>query len=52
MWEAKGETIESTCRRKAMDILAEHRPPPLPVNVEAEIERILRRHLGPNFHLE
>jgi trimethylamine--corrinoid protein Co-methyltransferase len=51
-WQAKRETIEQTCRRKAQDLLAQHRPPPLPVQVEAEMERILRRHLGPDFHLE
>jgi trimethylamine--corrinoid protein Co-methyltransferase len=51
-WQAKGETIEQICRRKAQDILAEHRPPPLPARVEAEMERILRRSLGPDFHLD
>ena len=51
-WEAKGETIETLCRRKAQDILASHQPVPLPSNVEAEIERILRRYLGADFHFE
>jgi trimethylamine--corrinoid protein Co-methyltransferase len=51
-WQARGETIEQACRRKARAILAEHRPPPLPAEVEAELERILRRHLGPDFRLE
>jgi trimethylamine:corrinoid methyltransferase-like protein len=51
-WQAKGETIEQLCRRKAQDLLAEHHPPPLPAGVEAEMERILRRTLGPDFHLE
>jgi trimethylamine--corrinoid protein Co-methyltransferase len=49
-WQAKGETIEQICRRKAQDILAEHHPPPLPAHVEAEMEHILRRYLGPDFH--
>jgi trimethylamine--corrinoid protein Co-methyltransferase len=51
-WQAKGDTIEQTCRRKAQDILAQHRTPPLPTRVEAELERILRRYLGPDFHFE
>ncbi len=49
-WKAKGETIEEICRHKAEDILAKHCPPPLPADVEAELERIVRRHLGHNFH--
>jgi trimethylamine--corrinoid protein Co-methyltransferase len=51
-WEAKGETIETLCRNKAQEILASHQPAPLPSNVEAEMERILRRYLGADFHLE
>lgn len=51
-WQAKGETIEQICRRKAQDILDQHRPPPLPARVEAELERIVRRFLGPEFHFE
>ncbi len=51
-WQAKGETIEGICRRKAMDILAEHQPPPLPAKVEAEMERVVRRYLGPDFHFD
>jgi trimethylamine--corrinoid protein Co-methyltransferase len=51
-WQAKGETIEGICRRKANDILAEHRPPPLPANVEADMERVVRRYLGPDFHFD
>ncbi len=51
-WQAKGETIEEICRRKAQDILAQHQPPPLPAAVEAELERIVRRYLGPKFHFE
>ena len=49
-WRTKGQTIEQTCRRKAQDILARHRPPPLPAGVEAELERIVRRYLGADFH--
>jgi trimethylamine--corrinoid protein Co-methyltransferase len=49
-WRAKGETVEDTCRRKARDILAQHQPPSLPVSVEAELERIVRRYQGPSFH--
>jgi len=49
-WQATGETIEQICRRKAQDILAQHQPPPLPAAVEAELERIVRRYLGPDFH--
>jgi trimethylamine--corrinoid protein Co-methyltransferase len=49
-WQAKGQTIEHICRCRAQDILAGHQPPPLPAQVEAELERILRRYLGPDFH--
>ena len=51
-WQAKGESIEQICRRKAQELLAGHQPPPLPANVEAELERIVRRYLGPEFHFE
>jgi trimethylamine:corrinoid methyltransferase-like protein len=51
-WQAMGETIEQVCRRQARDILSQHQPPPLPARVEAELERILRRYLGPDFHFE
>ena len=51
-WQARGESIEQVCRSKAQEILAQHRPPPLPAGVEAELERIMRRHLGPDFHFE
>ncbi|MFW6135343.1 MAG: trimethylamine methyltransferase family protein [Chloroflexota bacterium] len=49
-WEAKGESIEQRCRRKAEDILEHHEPAPLPADVEAELERIVRRTMGPDFH--
>jgi trimethylamine--corrinoid protein Co-methyltransferase len=51
-WQAKGESIEEICRHRAEDLLAQHQPPPLPAGVEAELERIVRRHLGPEFHFE
>jgi trimethylamine--corrinoid protein Co-methyltransferase len=49
-WQARDETVEQTCRRTAQDILAQHQTSPLPAGVEAELERILRRYLGPDFH--
>jgi trimethylamine--corrinoid protein Co-methyltransferase len=51
-WQAKGDTIEDICRRKAQDLLASHQPPALPTAAEAEMERIVRRYLGPEFHFE
>lgn len=50
-WKAKGETIEDVCRRKAKEILQNHKPTSLPANVEAELERIVRRFL-PDFHFD
>jgi trimethylamine--corrinoid protein Co-methyltransferase len=50
-WKAKGETIEDVCRRKAKEILQNHKPTSLPANVEAELERIIRRFL-PDFHFD
>lgn len=49
-WQARGQTIEQLCRRRAQDILARRQPPPLPVGVEAELERIVRRYVGTDFH--
>jgi trimethylamine--corrinoid protein Co-methyltransferase len=51
-WRAKGESIEDICRRRVEELLLEHQSPPLPAGVEAELERIVRRHLGPEFHFE
>jgi trimethylamine--corrinoid protein Co-methyltransferase len=51
-WRAKGATIEEVCRIKAEEILAEHHPPPLPATVEAEMERIVRRFQGLDFHFD
>jgi trimethylamine---corrinoid protein Co-methyltransferase len=49
-WQARGETIDMACRRRAGELLARHSPPPLPTPVEAELERIVRRYAGPEFH--
>lgn len=49
-WQARGETIETVCRRRARELLAEHSPPPLPAGVEADLERIVRRYAGAEFH--
>lgn len=51
-WREQGETIEDICRARAMDILASHQPQPLSVEVESELESILRRYYGQNFSLE
>jgi trimethylamine--corrinoid protein Co-methyltransferase len=48
-WQAQGETIEKACRRRTGEILEQHRPEPLLANVEAELERIVRRYV-PTFH--
>jgi len=48
-WFERGESLESKCRKKAKRILQEHKHAPLPTSVEAEMERILRRFLGPDF---
>jgi trimethylamine--corrinoid protein Co-methyltransferase len=51
-WQARGEKVEVICHRKAQEILAQHRLPSLPAGVEAELERIVRRYQGPDFHFE
>jgi trimethylamine--corrinoid protein Co-methyltransferase len=51
-WQAKGETVKSRSRVKAIDLLSNHQPASLPAKVEAEMERILRDHIGPEFHFE
>ena len=51
-WSARGETLEDACRERARDLLAQHSPPPLSAEVEAELERIARRYLGPDFHFD
>ena len=50
-WKDKGETIEQICRRKAQEILTNHKPTALPPQVESEIERVMRRY-NPEFHFE
>jgi trimethylamine--corrinoid protein Co-methyltransferase len=51
-WLSDQERVADKCRQHALDILDSHQPPRLPAKVEAEIELILRRHLGPEFSLE
>jgi trimethylamine--corrinoid protein Co-methyltransferase len=51
-WRVQGQSVEEICRAKAQDLLARHEPPPLPAGVEAELERVVRRYLGPDFHFE
>jgi trimethylamine--corrinoid protein Co-methyltransferase len=51
-WQVRGETIEKVCRRKAHDLLAKHQPRPLPAEVEGELERIVRRYMGSDFHFD
>lgn len=48
-WLLKGEDLEDKCRNKAKQILQEHKPKQLPAKVESELERIMRRFLGPSF---
>ena len=43
---------KAICRRMALQILDEHQPPPLPAGTEAELERIVGRFFGANFHFE
>jgi trimethylamine--corrinoid protein Co-methyltransferase len=51
-WLAKGETVKSKSQAKANEVLSNHQPAPLSAKVEAEMERILRDHIGPNFHFD
>ena len=48
-WLEKGETIESICRLKAQQIVANHQPPPLRDGAENELTTIMRRYI-PDFH--
>jgi trimethylamine--corrinoid protein Co-methyltransferase len=48
-WQARGETIAQACRRRTGEILEQHRPPPLPAKIEAELESIVQRYV-PAFH--
>ena len=52
VWQAKGESIEQVCTRRAKELLSEHRPEPLSANVEAELERVVRRYHDPDFHFD
>jgi trimethylamine:corrinoid methyltransferase-like protein len=51
-WQANGESIQQICRRRVSEQLDRHEPPALSADVEAELERTVRRHLGPEFHFE
>jgi trimethylamine--corrinoid protein Co-methyltransferase len=51
-WMTNGETIEEVCRRKTQEILTQHQTPRLPARVEAEMERIVRRHVSEEFQFE
>jgi trimethylamine:corrinoid methyltransferase-like protein len=51
-WEGRGETIEEVCRRRVREVLEEHQPPALSAPLEAELERVVRRYLGPAFQFE
>ncbi len=48
-WFDKKESLEEKCRNKAIKILQEHKPAPLPANIESELERIIRRYAGSDF---
>jgi trimethylamine--corrinoid protein Co-methyltransferase len=50
-WKEKGETIEDICRRKAQDLLTNHRPNALSGHVEDTLTRIMRRYM-PDFSFE
>lgn len=50
-WKEKGESIESLCRQKALDILSAHTPAVLLTKTESELEAIIRQHM-PEFHFE
>jgi trimethylamine--corrinoid protein Co-methyltransferase len=51
-WNARGETIAQACRRRAIAILDEHHPSPLPAEVESELENIVRRYFGADFYFD
>lgn len=51
-WMTTGEQVAEKSRTKAKDLLASHQPPRLPAETEAEIEKILRNHMGPDFVLD
>ena len=41
MWPPAGETLSAIARREALDILQNHRPPPLPAGAVEKLEAIL-----------
>jgi len=51
-WSERGQTIESRCRQNAIDIIQQHQPERLSPSTEAELERILRRTFGQDFHFD
>lgn len=51
-WLENKEPIEAKCRDKAKELLQNHKPPPLPAKVEAELERIIRHSTGLDFGFE
>ncbi|MBG7610547.1 MAG: trimethylamine methyltransferase family protein [Anaerolineae bacterium] len=51
-WFKRKESIEEKCRNRAKIILKEHKHAPLPMGIESEMERIIRRYLGPDFGFE
>ena len=51
-WQDKGTSIEQACRQQAQQILTDHVPESLPAPIEAEIERILRKEVDPEFDLQ
>jgi trimethylamine--corrinoid protein Co-methyltransferase len=48
-WKDKAEDLGQVCDRIAQDLLATHQPQSLAPEIEAELERILRRYL-PEFN--
>lgn len=50
-WRIIGKTIATRCQERAQELISSHRAEPLPAHVEAELERVLRRYQGENFHL-
>jgi trimethylamine---corrinoid protein Co-methyltransferase len=50
-WAVQRKQVAEKSRQKAREILASHQSPRLSAKTEAEIELILRRHLGPDFSL-
>jgi trimethylamine--corrinoid protein Co-methyltransferase len=51
-WSDKGETNAEVCKQEAQQILADCAPVSLSAEVESEIERVLRVHVGENLHIE